>query len=307
MAMRYKNGKGGEIVSNSPRDTKGHGTHTASTTAGSYMANASFFGYASGIARGMAPQVHVAAYKFLAWWIGVVEPSTLPTDTRKSPFNIVSTMSCPHISGLAALIKVAHPKWSPSAIKSTLMTTTYTLDNTNTTLHESSIGAISTPWAHGADHVDPQKALSHGLVYDASTNDYIKFLCSLNSLDHIQTIVQNRNVNCSKKFSDPGQLNYPSFSIFFGIKMRVVCYRRTLTNVGDDNSVYNVVIDGPSTISITVKPSKLVFGKVHEKKRYNVTFVSNKGASIKAAFSSINWSNLQHQVRSPIAFTWLGK
>ncbi|KAF1870755.1 hypothetical protein Lal_00025623 [Lupinus albus] len=40
--------------------------------------------------------------------------------------------------------------------------------------------AISTPWAHGAGHVDPQKALSPGLVYDASADDYITFLCSLN-------------------------------------------------------------------------------------------------------------------------------
>ncbi|OIV97353.1 hypothetical protein TanjilG_07105 [Lupinus angustifolius] len=258
----------------------------------------------------LKPDIIGPGVNILAGWTGVVKPSTLLTDTPTSPFNIISgtSMSCPHISGLAALIKAAHPKWSPSAIKSAIMTTAYTLDNTNTTLHEASVGAVSTPWAHGAGHVDPQKALSPGLVYDASANDYVTFLCSLNyTLEHVKTIAQNPNVNCSRKFSDPGQLNYPSFSISFGSNKRVARYTRTLTNVGDANSVYNVAVDGPLTVNIIVKPSELVFGKVLEKKRYTVTFVSKKDVAIKAAFGSITWSNSQHQVKSPIAFTWSSK
>ncbi|KAE9608168.1 putative tripeptidyl-peptidase II [Lupinus albus] len=257
----------------------------------------------------LKPDVIGPGVNILAGWTGFDETSTLSIDNRKSLFNIVSgtSMSCPHISGLAALIKAAHPKWSPSAIKSALMTTAYTLDNTNTPLHEASVEAISTPWDHGAGHVDPQKALSPGLVYDASTNDYITFLCSLNyTLEHVQVIAQDPNINCSRKFSDPGQLNYPSFSILFANKKRVVRYTRTLTNVGDANSIYNVAIEGPPTVSITVKPDKLVFQKVLEKKRYTVTFVSKKRNAIKAASGSITWSNSQHQVRSPIAYTWSG-
>jgi hypothetical protein len=216
-----------------------------------------------------------------------------------------TSMSCPHISGLAALLKAAHPTWSPSAIKSALMTTAYVHDNSKSPLRDAADRSFSTPWAHGAGHVNPQKALSPGLVYDASTRDYITFLCSLNyNPEQIQLIVKRRGVNCTRKFSNPGQLNYPSFSIVFSGK-RVVRYTRILTNVGEAGSIYNVVADGPSTVDITVKPTRLVFEKVGERKRYTVTFVSKKGAGVvRNGFGSILWSNAQHQVRSPVAFAW---
>ena len=68
----------------------------------------------------VAPGVNIlAAYTKLSSMTGTLG------DDRFDVYTLMSgtSMSCPHVAGAAAYIKTFHPKWSPSAIKSALMTT----------------------------------------------------------------------------------------------------------------------------------------------------------------------------------------
>ncbi|GJN33882.1 hypothetical protein PR202_gb22510 [Eleusine coracana subsp. coracana] len=224
-----------------------------------------------------------------------------------------TSMSCPHISGLAAFVKAARPDWSPSAIKSALMTTAYTLDNTGSPLLDAATNATATPWAFGAGHVDPVKALSPGLVYDdASFDDYVAFLCAVGvSPQQVQAVsaaAAAPNVTCTRKLSNPGDLNYPSFSVVFRRKSSrsSVKYHRELTNVAESGGTYSVKVTGPSDISVSVKPERLVFNKTGDKVRYTVTFrcANARGPMDPAAFGWLTWSSGDHEVRSPISYTW---
>lgn len=148
--------------------------------------------------------------------------------------------------------------------------------------------------------------MSPGLVYDLSAQDYIAFLCSLDySIAQIQSIVKHPNITCAHRLSDPGQLNYPSFSVIF-TKSRVVHYTRELTNVGAAGSAYEVVVNTPSVIDITVDPCKLIFKNVGDKLQYTITVKTKKvtNRARKSAFGSISWKNAEHQVTSPVAFLW---
>ena len=59
----------------SARDDTGHGTAVSTIAAGNYVKGKSFFGYAEGTAKGVAPHARVAAYK--ASWLDAAMPSDI--------------------------------------------------------------------------------------------------------------------------------------------------------------------------------------------------------------------------------------
>ncbi|KAG6599889.1 Subtilisin-like protease 1.1, partial [Cucurbita argyrosperma subsp. sororia] len=258
------------------------------------------------------PDITAPGVNILAAWPPVVSPSELKSDKRRVLFNIISgtSMSCPHVSGIAALLKSAHNNWSPAAIKSALMTTAYVNDNKRSVISDVGrpSGGPADPYAFGSGHVDPEKAVDPGLVYDIEPQDYLNYLCSLNYTSKQVGLVSRGNFSCPSKRNlvQPGDLNYPSFSVSMKNRAKNVTFKRTVTNVGTPTSDYTVKINNPSGIRVSVKPKKLSFRRSGQKLRYQVSFVAlgkREGLS-DFSFGSLVWVSGKYSVRSPIAVNW---
>ncbi|OMP00483.1 hypothetical protein COLO4_12648 [Corchorus olitorius] len=256
------------------------------------------------------PDVTAPGVNILAALPAVTSPSYLKSDKRRAAFGIMSgtSMSCPHVAGIAALLKSKHKNWSPAAIKSALMTTAYTIDNRGKPIGDLAVhGSKATPFAMGSGHVDPVKASDPGLIYDITAEDYLHYLCSL-KYDAAQMALFSDTFTCpTKAIMQPGDLNYPSFAVIFKGKAHNITftYKRTVTNVGIRQSTYKVSVEEPKGVSIIVKPNVLRFKKLGEKLSFKVSFIGLKAEKVDtSSFGTLVWVSKKYRVRSPIAVTW---
>lgn len=72
----------------------------------------------------LQPDIAAPGVDILAAWIAN-DASQTPQGKEPPLYNVISgtSMACPHVSGVAATVKSQNPTWSPSAIKSAIMTT----------------------------------------------------------------------------------------------------------------------------------------------------------------------------------------
>ncbi|HET9208495.1 MAG TPA: S8 family serine peptidase, partial [Burkholderiaceae bacterium] len=203
-----------------------------------------------------------------------------------------TSMSSPHVAGLAALMKEVQPRWSPMAIKSALMTTaTDVLDGPNT--HPLVI------FRQGAGHVNPNNAADPGLVFDSGFEDWVGFLCGTASIDSATCTSLGIPV-----LGNASDLNVASIAIGNLVGSQTVT--RRVTNVGDGTATYKPSVAGMEGFNVSVSPSSLTLHR-GQTKSFQVTFTRTSaplnayvGGQLTLTGGTSKKARHQHTVRVPM-------
>ncbi|KAJ4836500.1 hypothetical protein Tsubulata_035488 [Turnera subulata] len=262
----------------------------------------------------LKPDLLAPGTAILGSWSAISPVAEVRSHPLFSKFNLLSgtSMATPHVAGVAALVKEAHPDWTTAAIRSALMTTANPLDNTESPIKDAANDNLpASPLDIGAGHINATKALDPGLIYDITAEDYIKFLCGMNYSKKQIQIITRSTYNCTNKSV---HLNYPSFIAYFNnnddghSNSNVHEFQRTLTNVGGQGmSSYTAKVTGMGGVKVSVVPQRLVFTKQHEKLSYKLIVEGPKLLAEDVMHGSLSWvhDGGKYVVRSPIVATSL--
>nr|QZD53652.1 S8 family serine peptidase [Glycomyces sp. TRM65418] len=205
-----------------------------------------------------------------------------------------TSMSSPHIAGLAALLKSANPEWSPMAVKSAIMTTAYQTDQNGDPIQRG--GEDATPFDFGAGHVDGREMFDPGLVYESSPTEWIQYICGTPEANKVQSYCDSLGA------IDPSQLNYPSITVAELTGSYEVT--RTVTNVSDKKSTYKADITAPAGFEVSSDVTSFTL-RPGESVTYTLTITRTDAAFGEWAFGDVTWvekkgTRTVHEVRSPI-------
>lgn len=201
-----------------------------------------------------------------------------------------TSMSSPHVAGIAALFKELHPNWSPMAIKSALMTTGSDVLDGGTPAPSTNPILI---FRQGAGHVQPNLAANPGLVFDAGFNDWLAFLCGTTTGVGPATCAALSGLGYSL---DPSDMNVASIAI--GDLPGTQTVKRRVTNVGAP-ATYTAAINGPAGFAVEVSPAALDLA-TGETQEFTVSF-SRLTAPLGAyAGGQLSWSDGTTNVRIPM-------
>ena len=166
-----------------------------------------------------------------------------------------TSMSSPHVAGLAALFKELHPDWSPMAIKSALMTTAIDVWDGGAPPAAENIPTLI--FRQGAGHVRPNLATNPGVVFDAGFNDWLAFICG----------TQPGTFCAPGQAIDPSNLNVASIAI--GDMAGKQTVTRRVTNVTGSAQTFTASKTGMTGFTVTLPdPIELAPG---ETKPFSVT------------------------------------
>lgn len=216
-----------------------------------------------------------------------------PPGNNGLSFNLYSgtSMSSPHVAGLAALLKQRHPGWTPMMIKSALMTTGYDLLDGGTPAPNTNPVLI---FRQGAGHVQPNIAADPGLVFNAGLFDWFAFLCGTTTAVAPGTC----NALGAAGYSfDPSDLNVASIAI--GDLRDSQTVTRRVTNVGSAAATYAASLTGMGGFTVVINPSSLTLNP-GETGAFDVTITRTTAAMNVYTGGQLTWSDGTRSVRTPI-------
>ena len=213
-----------------------------------------------------------------------------PPGNSGQDFNLYSgtSMSAPHVAGVAALLKDLHPTWSPMAIKSALMTSAYDVI-------DPSISDATRIFRQGAGHIKPNSAADPGLVYDSNALDWLAFLCG--TTPGVVSSADCATLTGLGYSQDPSNFNGASIAI--GDLAGVQTVSRKVTNVGSSTATYTASVAGLAGINAVVTPSTLTINP-GQTKTFIVSFTRTTAALNAYLGGQLTWADGSHNVRSPI-------
>ncbi|GAB4855228.1 hypothetical protein Ancab_023853 [Ancistrocladus abbreviatus] len=248
----------------------------------------------------LKPDIMAPGVAILAASIPEKEPGKDPIGKKPSKFGIKSgtSMACPHVTGAAAFIKSMRREWTPSMIKSALMTTASISNNMGQILTNSS-GDQANPHETGVGEIWPLKALDPGLVFATTTKDYLHFLCYYGYPEkNIRSLSSTLTFNCPKASSNSliSNINYPSISIGKLNRTHAITVTRYATNVGSPNAIYEAKVQAPPGLWVNVSPKTIVFQEHLAGASFDVSFYG-KHAQKGYNYGSLTWSDTRHTVQ----------
>ncbi|KAL6656379.1 hypothetical protein ACP70R_007205 [Stipagrostis hirtigluma subsp. patula] len=246
----------------------------------------------------LKPDITAPGVNILAAWSPAAGISS-SIGTMNFKIDSGTSMSCPHISGVVALLKSMHPNWSPAAVKSALVTTANVHDEYGFEIvSESAPYTQANPFDYGGGHVDPNRAAHPGLVYDMRPSDYVRFLCSMGYNNSAISSMTQKHTTCQHTPKSQLNLNLPSITI---PELRgKLTVSRTVTNVGPAMSRYTAHVEAPPGVDVTVSPSVLAFNSTVGKLTFKVTFQAKLRVQGRYTFGSLTWEDGSHTVRIPL-------
>ena len=212
-----------------------------------------------------------------------------------------TSIAQPQVAGVGALLKQAHPDWSPAMIKSALMTTAHQDVVDNDRVSSTDVFDV------GAGHIRPGgrwnkgSVAQPGLVYDAGFNDYLGFLCDAEPEVFVSPETCDF-LDAAGVPTDASDLNLSSMGIAELAGSQTV--HRTVTSVAREKGwrKFRVSVEAPSGYEVTVSPSTFKLRR-GDTATYSVT-ITNVGAPVgEWRFGSLTWQDKtgHYSVYSPIA------